>query len=80
MTLQKKIDHEFMGTFGREFWAILRWEMAPNKRNFLNRLKTHSKVINAQNKRVSYHFGGMLALKSGFRFLVSASEVLFFAR
>ena len=38
MTLQKKIDHEFMGTFGREFWAILRWETAPNERNFLDAL------------------------------------------
>ena len=47
MTLQKKIDHEFMGTFGREFWAILRWKTAPNERNFLNWLKTHTKVINA---------------------------------
>ena len=39
MTLPKKIDHEFMGTFGREIWAILRWETAPNERNFLNLLK-----------------------------------------
>ena len=78
MTFQKKIEHEFMGTFGREIWAILRGETAPNEPNFLNWLKTHTKVINAQNKCVSYHFGGMLALKSGLRFLVSASEVPFF--
>ena len=47
MTLQTKIDHEFMGTFGREIWAILRWETAPNERIFFNWLKTHTKVINA---------------------------------
>ena len=33
---------------------------------------------NAQNKHVNHHFGGMLALKSGLQFFVSASEVLFF--
>ena len=47
MTLQTKIDHEFMGTFVLEIWAILRWETAPNERDFLNWLKTHTKVINA---------------------------------
>ena len=43
----KKNDHEFMGTFGPEIWAILRWKTAPNERNFLIWLKTHTKVINA---------------------------------
>ena len=33
-----------------------------------NWLKTHPKVLNAQNKRVLHHFGGMLALKSGLVF------------
>ena len=45
---------------------------------FQNWLKTHSKVLNAQNKRVLHHFGGMLALKSGLGFFVSAPEVPFF--
>ena len=92
MTLQKKIDNEFMGTFGREFWAILRWETGPNQRNFFNWLKTHSKVAKAQNKHVIHHFGGMLplksvlqhfggmlVLKSGLRFFISAPKVPFFA-
>ena len=43
MTLQKKIDHEFMGTFGPEIWAILRWETAPNERIFLIGLKPTQK-------------------------------------
>ena len=64
MTLQTKFDHEFMGTFGCEIWAILRGETAPNERFFKNWLKTHTKVINVKNKRASYHFGGMLAFKS----------------
>ena len=40
--------------------------------------KTRPKVLNAQNKRVLHHFGGMLALKSGLRFFVSALSVPFF--
>ena len=45
---------------------------------FENRLKTHPKVLNAQNKRVLHHFGGMLALKSSLGFFVSVPEVPFF--
>ena len=45
---------------------------------FQNWLKTNPKVLNAQNKRVLHHFGGMLALKSGLVFFVSAPEVPFF--
>ena len=40
---------------------------------FQNWLKTHPKVLNAQNKRVLHHFGGMLPLKSGLGFFVSAA-------
>ena len=42
-----------------------------------NWLKTHSKVINAQNKCLFHHFGGMLAWKSGLRFWFGALEVPF---
>ena len=45
---------------------------------FQNWLKTNPKVLNAQNKRILHNFGGMLALKSGLVFFVSASEVPFF--
>ena len=45
---------------------------------FQNWLKTHPKVLNAQNERILHHFGGMLALKSGLGFFVSAPEVPFF--
>ena len=45
---------------------------------FQNWLKTHPKVLNAQNKRVLHHFGGMLALKSGLVFFDPAPEVPFF--
>ena len=45
---------------------------------FQNWLKTNPKVLNAQNKRVLHHFGGMLALKSGLGFFVQAPEVPFF--
>ena len=45
---------------------------------FQNWLKTNPKVLNAQNKWVLHHFGGMLALKSGLGFFVSAPEVPFF--
>ena len=47
MTLPKKIDHEFMGTFDFEILAILRGETAPNGPIFFNWLKTRTKVINA---------------------------------
>ena len=45
---------------------------------FQNWLKTHPKVLNARNKRVLHHFGGVLALKCGLGFFVSAPEVPFF--
>ena len=45
---------------------------------FQNWLKTHPKVLNARNKRVLHHFGGVLTLKSGLGFFVSAPEVPFF--
>ena len=45
---------------------------------FQNRLITHPKVENAWNKCLFHHFGGMLALKSGLHFFVSASEVPLF--
>ena len=49
MTLQKKIDHEFMGTFGPEIWAILRGETAPNEHFFKNWLKTSGGTLRQDN-------------------------------
>ena len=43
MTLQTKIDHEFMGTFGFEILVILRGETAPNEPIFLIGLKPTQK-------------------------------------
>ena len=48
------------------FWSVRRWVSQLAKSQ--NWLKTHSKVINAQNKCLFHHFGGMLAWKSGLRF------------
>ena len=53
----------YQGTFS--FLAVM-LEKRPKKSQKLaksqNWLKTHSKVINAQNKRLFYHFWGMLGL------------------
>ena len=59
-------------------FARFSWKNGPKKDKFLDWLKTHSKVLNAKNKSVLHHFGGMLALKSGLVFFVSAPEVPFF--
>ena len=61
MTFLKKIDHEFMGNFGPVISPKFGPKTAPNEPNFKNWLKTHPKVINAQNKCLFRHFGGMLA-------------------
>ena len=57
-----------MGNFGPVISLKYGPKTAPKEPNFKNWLKTHPKVINAWNKHVIHHFGGMLALKSGLRF------------
>ena len=51
---------------------------AQNEQHFKIVLKPTPNVIKAQNKLTLHYFGGMLALRSGLYFLVSASKVPFF--
>ena len=50
------------------------WKNSPKQSKFQNWLKTHPNVINAQNKCLFHHFGGMLAWKSGLGFSIRALE------
>ena len=59
-------------------WLGKRPKKSPKLAKSQNWLKTHPKVINAQNKCLFHHFGGMLAAKSGLRFQFRAPEVPFF--
>ena len=54
------------------FWSVLKEKQQQQKgkeklAKFHNWLKTHSKVVNAQNKRQFYQFWGMLAWKKWFQ-------------